>query len=266
MTAPYTPSAAGPWIDTLTVAAPNDPVASALTTLPIKQSADNLALLKASAVASELQEFTTAGSHTWTKPANAKANGWTDITLVGGGEGGGNGSTNGGDGGASGSVRHARVKTSSLPSSFSVVVGAGGDNSPSDVDAGHTYVTISGVIAFFAHCGGASANPLPFPGSANLTDAAFNGAEGGTGGVGAAPGGNGKASGYGSNGVGGAAANPGTKGRGYGAGGGGSAGSSGGGGGGGGGYGWQSLAGDGAAYGGVGAVGYALIHTEVEAV
>lgn len=70
---------------------------------------------------SNLQAFTTPGSSTWNKPATGNM---TQVQCWGGGGGGGGGGTPGGAGG--GSYVENTFRTSTLPSSVTVTVGAGG--------------------------------------------------------------------------------------------------------------------------------------------
>ena len=76
------------------------------------------------------QEFTTAGAHTWIKPADAT---FVRVVLVGGGGGGGGGrrgaagtARGGGGGGGGGAYAEATFLASELPSTVAVTVGTGG--------------------------------------------------------------------------------------------------------------------------------------------
>jgi hypothetical protein len=78
----------------------------------------------------DFQSYTTAGSFTWTKPANAKV---VHVRMYGGGGGGGSGANqlttvgrSGGGGGAGGSVIDILIPASLLGATETVVVGAGG--------------------------------------------------------------------------------------------------------------------------------------------
>jgi hypothetical protein len=89
----------------------------------------------------DIQEFSTPGSYTWTKPAGAR---FVEVLMYGGGGGGGSGrrrgalvaaSITGGSGGAAGSRMELRLPASALSSTETVVVGAGGvGGAPQTVD------------------------------------------------------------------------------------------------------------------------------------
>lgn len=77
-----------------------------------------------------IQSFTTAGTHTWTKPANAK---WVVGYMFGAGGGGGSGARNaitgvrsGGGGGAGGGVLKFFFDAADLSATETVLIGAGG--------------------------------------------------------------------------------------------------------------------------------------------
>jgi hypothetical protein len=210
------------------------------------------------------QSFTATGSATWTKPANAKSNGWTRITCVGGGERGNSGGVGtGGKGGKGGEIVHAFFRTSHLPATMDVVVGNGGAIAGSL--ARPSYVTASGLTLVYANCGG-----TPEVGSqpADVNPKTWDGADGGTGGAGGA-GVRGQHSGQAPGGAPGNTNVGGEGGYGYGAGGGGGRQNSGtlsGGGGGGGGYTTQIQASSSAATsnGAAGANGLVFIQCELE--
>ena len=78
----------------------------------------------------DYQAYTTSGTYTWTKPANAK---WVEIYLYGAGGGGGSGARyatssarSGGGGGSGGAYLVARIPASALGATETVTVGAGG--------------------------------------------------------------------------------------------------------------------------------------------
>jgi hypothetical protein len=77
-----------------------------------------------------VNEYTTAGDHTWTKPAGAKI---VKVLLIGGGGGGGNGRVGAsgttryyGGGGSGGAISEWTFLAASLPASVTVTIGAGG--------------------------------------------------------------------------------------------------------------------------------------------
>jgi hypothetical protein len=77
----------------------------------------------------DVQVYTSAGTATWTKPANCKT---VRAILIGGGGGGGSGHAHatgnrgGGGGGAGGGITEITYQAASLPSTLTVTVGAGG--------------------------------------------------------------------------------------------------------------------------------------------
>jgi hypothetical protein len=83
----------------------------------------------------DIQIFTTPGTPTWTKPANAK---WVEIVMFGGGGGAGSGARQatssgrfGGGGGGAGAFVAARFPASALGATVTVTVGAGGNGGAS---------------------------------------------------------------------------------------------------------------------------------------
>ena len=74
-----------------------------------------------------IQTFTTTGSNTWTKPANAKS---INIICIGGGGGGGGGASynlvQGGDGAGGGAYSEITIPASLITSTVTVTVGSGG--------------------------------------------------------------------------------------------------------------------------------------------
>ncbi len=81
----------------------------------------------------DIQAFTTAGAHTWTKPAWAHANSVVEIHMLGGGGGGGSGRRGaaasvrcGGGGGGGGYYTLIKTKAADFGATVNVTVGAGG--------------------------------------------------------------------------------------------------------------------------------------------
>lgn len=200
-------------------------------------------------------------STTWNKPAGAKI---VEIVLIGGGAGGlGGASSLGGAGGQGGEIVEAMFDASDLPSSLSVVIGAGGTGTASNSNTAFCQGVKSTVTAgsdLLMVAWGGFDDTVP----AGLPDPVLSGAYGGNGGASGA-GSPGVHSRKGPGGAAGAANAVGVLGKGYGAGGGGgrqSGGTNSGGGGGGGGYGTASLATSGSTNtGGNGAPGICIITT-----
>lgn len=270
------------------VAVPMVGAADTVTIGPaLKTLADRTAYLKALidalnlvATKPQVNEYTTAGTYTWTKPAKADPNGWTEIICVGGGEAGENSNVSipvAGAGGRAGKVVRARYKTSSLPSALHIVVGRRGERVLTPPDIAPTPSTVretnsSGAIIVFAAAPGAASVIQP----GDVGDFTLGGAAGAPSGLPLA-GGYGRPSSYGQGGANGNSGstvnNGGDGGLGYGAGGGGAGGSpTVVGGGGGGGYGSVALAakgnGSSSAFnlGGAGAQGYVQISCDVIAI
>ena len=90
----------------------------------------------------DIQEFSTLGSYTWTKPAGAR---FVEVLMYGGGGGGGSGrrrgsdistAATGGSGGGAGARVEIRLPASALAATETVVVGAGGiGGAPQTTDA-----------------------------------------------------------------------------------------------------------------------------------
>ena len=147
----------------------------------------------------DFQAYTTAGTFTWTKPANAK---WVEIYLWGGGGGGGSGSRYatataqraGGGGGSSSSPLFMRVPASVLGATESVVVGAGGtggapstvNDTPGNIGSAGGHTTFSNFFSKSGNGGQGGTNTSSTPGG-TASNAWFLG----TISTGSGPGGNG---------------------------------------------------------------------------
>lgn len=77
-----------------------------------------------------VNDYTTAGTHPWTKPSGAV---WLDLLLIGGGAGGSSGGVqgavngaSGGGGGAAGTIIRVRIPAADVSASGTLTVGAGG--------------------------------------------------------------------------------------------------------------------------------------------
>jgi len=151
----------------------------------------------------DYQEFTTAGTFTWTKPAGAK---WVDVIMFGGGAGGGAGgryatssARSGGAGGGGGTVLAARISASLLGSTQTVVVGAGGTagtSATTDTTAGgnggiggNSTFSIFQAAGGSAGSGGSTTAPAGGPGRSawiyGTSPAAVTSGSGGAGALGA---------------------------------------------------------------------------------
>jgi hypothetical protein len=100
----------------------------------------NVAWTTSTSGGADFQSFTTAGTTTWTKPANAK---FVHVRMYGGGGGGGSGANyvattarTGGGGGAGGSFVDFVIPASVLGATETVVVGAGGAGGAAQATAG----------------------------------------------------------------------------------------------------------------------------------
>lgn len=109
----------------------------------------------AGAQTSNMQEFSTPGSHTWNKPASG------NMALVqiwgGGGSGGRPSGTGGGGGGGGGAYVEAWIKLSTLGATVAVTVGAGGaarTATPQDGQAGGN--SVFGTLTAYGGGGGAN--------------------------------------------------------------------------------------------------------------
>ena len=123
-----------------------------------------------------IQTFTTAGSHTWTKPSNVNA---VLVYVTGSGGGGGASGENhdsGGGGGAGGTA--IKWITSGLGSTETVTIGAVGVGGGIDNDTTDQYEegTSGGTSSFGSHCSATGGN--------GAHDGNSGHAMGGTGGVG----------------------------------------------------------------------------------
>lgn len=102
----------------------------------------------------DVQEFTSTGSSTWTKPPWAL---WVRIELVGGGGGGGSGcrqatsaNRQGGGGGSAGGTTIVTMRASVLSATETVVVGAGGTGGASaGTDTSNGSVGLDGNVSTF---------------------------------------------------------------------------------------------------------------------
>ncbi len=99
-----------------------------------------LAITSGGISSADIQEFSTVGTSTWTKPAGAKI---VEVLVIGAGGGGGGGrrrstteGCSGGAGGGGGGVMKATFPASVLASTVSVVVGAGGTGRTGGATAG----------------------------------------------------------------------------------------------------------------------------------
>ena len=85
----------------------------------------------------DVQEFTTAGNHTWVKPTNCPPNAQVEVWMWGAGGGGGASSSGAvrAGGGGGGGFQQRSFRASELPSTVACVVGAGG-NAGTNIVAG----------------------------------------------------------------------------------------------------------------------------------
>jgi hypothetical protein len=139
-----------------------------------------------------IQDFTTAGAHTWTKPAGRFR--YVDITTIGAGAGGASGNVasvtnSGGGGGSSGLVVTQTYDLTELDATEAVTVGAGGAGGlgvtgttrNDGVDGGDTYVTVG--VGETRAAGGNGGGTI-VPGTGLASGGASAGTGGGTGGDG----------------------------------------------------------------------------------
>ena len=172
--------------------------------------------LAAKAAQAQVDVYATAGTFTWTKPANAKA---VEVHVISGGGGGAGGRKGGatsvapgGGGGAGGSYSMRSFAATVLGQNETIIVGAGGTGG-----AAQTNLNANGFLggpggnssfgAWAATTGGLGAQTVTpgsaVPGSAASARAMFLGGNGGTGSFGSTPGTNGVNSTAGSAGGGG---------------------------------------------------------------
>ena len=174
--------------------------------------------LAAKAAQAQVDVYSTAGTFTWTKPANAK---FVDVHLIsggGGGAGGRKGGTTppsvapGGGGGAGGSYSMRSFAATVLGVNETIIVGAGGAGGAAQTNSNANGLSggaggNSSFGAWAATTGGLGAQTVTptqaVPGSAASARAMFLGGSGGTGSFGSTPGTNGVNSTAGSAGGGG---------------------------------------------------------------
>lgn len=112
----------------------------------------------------QIDTYTTAGSHTWTKPAGAKAVFVELIGAGGGGGGGGQGGTNGyaGSGGGGGAYICKHIDAADLGATETVEVGAGGAGGAGGTTGGNGsgggYSSFAGIMWAYGGGGGRGAS------------------------------------------------------------------------------------------------------------
>lgn len=160
------------------------------------------------------QEFTTAGSYTWTKPADAS---WVQVVAIGGGGGGGSGRRGaagsarcGGGSGAGGGMGSGLFRAADLPATVTVTVGSGGggaaavtsndtDGATGSSGTSSTFGTLLAGVLGTGGQGGSTASSIPggtasaalFPGGAGATGRSDATGGNGSNGSGGGPGGGG---------------------------------------------------------------------------